>query len=137
MRSGKAGGGGWAAVSVVVATVLARRFSTLRNEGNLNNEIGLPLTLLRLGPEHEAAVLEMGMYVGGEIADLARMARPSIGVVTAEQSPEFVAAAEDGLVPTLESLGHEVAVNVTLPCPEGDNDCGSHVRQLRLWAPRA
>lgn len=47
----------------------------------------------------------------------------TIGVVTAEQSPEFVAAAEDGLVPTLEGLGHEVAVNVTLPCPEGDADC--------------
>ena len=46
----------------------SRRCST---EGNQNNEIGLPLTVLRLGPEHEAAVLEMGMYVGGEIADLA------------------------------------------------------------------
>jgi UDP-N-acetylmuramoyl-tripeptide--D-alanyl-D-alanine ligase len=69
-----------------VATVLAARFRTLRNEGNLNNEIGLPLTLLRLGPEHEAAVLEMGMYVGGEIADLARMAQPLIGVVTAVQA---------------------------------------------------
>ncbi|MBF6606187.1 MAG: UDP-N-acetylmuramoyl-tripeptide--D-alanyl-D-alanine ligase [Chloroflexi bacterium] len=66
-----------------IATVLDRRFSTLRSEGNRNNEIGLPLTLLDLGPEHEAAVLEMGMYVGGEIADLAAMARPSIGVVTA------------------------------------------------------
>jgi UDP-N-acetylmuramoyl-tripeptide--D-alanyl-D-alanine ligase len=65
------------------ATVLARRFVTLRSEGNRNNEIGLPLTLLDLGPEHEAAVLEMGMYVGGEIADLAAMARPRIGVVTA------------------------------------------------------
>ena len=52
--------------------VLAGRFRTLRNEGNENNEIGLPLTLLRLGPEHEVAVLEMGMYVGGEIAELAR-----------------------------------------------------------------
>ena len=68
-----------------VAAVLATRFRTLRNEGNLNNEIGLPLTLMRLRPEHEAAVLEMGMYYGGEIADLARMARPSIGVVTAVQ----------------------------------------------------
>ncbi len=69
-----------------VAAVLGQRFRTLQSEGNQNNEIGLPLTVLRLGPEHEAAVLEMGMYVGGEIADLARIARPSIGVVTAVQA---------------------------------------------------
>ena len=66
-----------------IAAVLGRRFTTLRNEGNQNNEIGLPLTLLRLGPEHEAAVLEMGMYAGGEIAQLAAIAQPRIGVVTA------------------------------------------------------
>jgi UDP-N-acetylmuramoyl-tripeptide--D-alanyl-D-alanine ligase len=68
-----------------VATVLAERFRTLRSEGNQNNEIGLPLTVLRLGPEHEVAVLEMGMYTGGEIRELARIGRPSIGVVTAVQ----------------------------------------------------
>ena len=66
-----------------VAAVLSQRFETLKSQGNANNEVGLPLTLLRLGPEHEAAVLEMGMYVGGEIAQLAAMARPRIGVVTA------------------------------------------------------
>ena len=53
------------------------RAGMLRNDGNENNEIGLPLTLLRLGPEHEAAVLEMGMYVPGDIAVLARVARPA------------------------------------------------------------
>jgi UDP-N-acetylmuramoyl-tripeptide--D-alanyl-D-alanine ligase len=68
-----------------IAAVLSTRFETLKNEGNQNNEIGLPLTVLRMGPEHEAAVLEMGMYVGGEIADLARIGRPRIGVVTAVQ----------------------------------------------------
>ena len=68
-----------------IATVLATRFNTLKNEGNQNNEIGLPLTVLRITLEHEAAVLEMGMYVGGEIADLARIGRPRIGVVTAVQ----------------------------------------------------
>ena len=69
-----------------IAAVLGAARRTLKTEGNQNNEIGLPLTLLRLGPEHEAAVLEMGMYVGGEIADLAAIARPSIGVVTAVQA---------------------------------------------------
>lgn len=62
--------------------VLGRRFRTLKSEGNLNNEIGLPLTLLRLRPEHERAVLEMGTYGPGEIALLADLARPSVGVVT-------------------------------------------------------
>jgi UDP-N-acetylmuramoyl-tripeptide--D-alanyl-D-alanine ligase len=65
------------------AAVLAERYVTLKSEGNANNEIGLPLTVLRMGPEHEAAVLEMGMYLGGEIAQLTAIARPRIGVVTA------------------------------------------------------
>ena len=69
-----------------VATVLSAAIPTLKNEGNLNNEVGLPLTVLRLRSEHRAAVLEMGMYVGGEIADLARIGRPEIGVVTAVQA---------------------------------------------------
>jgi UDP-N-acetylmuramoyl-tripeptide--D-alanyl-D-alanine ligase len=66
-----------------IAAVLGASFRTLRSEGNQNNEIGLPLTLLRLGRDHRAVVLEMGMYAGGEIADLARLAKPKIGVVTA------------------------------------------------------
>ncbi len=69
-----------------IAAVLATRYVTLRNEGNLNNEIGLPLTVLRLRSTHRAAVLEMGMYVGGEIAELAAIGRPRIGVVTAVQA---------------------------------------------------
>jgi len=66
----------------LVAAVLARRYSTLKSWGNYNNEIGLPLTLLHLGPEHERVVLEMGMYALGEIAQLADIALPVIGVVT-------------------------------------------------------
>ena len=66
----------------IVANVLAQRYNTLRSEGNLNNEIGLPLTLLRLTPEHERVVLEMGMYALGEITRLCELARPRIGVVT-------------------------------------------------------
>jgi UDP-N-acetylmuramoyl-tripeptide--D-alanyl-D-alanine ligase len=65
-----------------IASVLGMHFTTLRNQGNLNNEIGLPLTLLGLEREHERTVLEMGMYDLGEIARLCEIARPAIGVVT-------------------------------------------------------
>lgn len=68
-----------------VAAVLATRMTTLRTAGNENNEIGVPLTVMRLGPEHQALVLEMGMYVEGEIADLVRVGQPRIGVVTTIQ----------------------------------------------------
>ena len=66
-----------------IAGVLAANGRTIRTEGNENNEIGVPLAVLRLGPEVVNFVVEMGMYRGGEIAALARIARPEIGVVTA------------------------------------------------------
>jgi UDP-N-acetylmuramoyl-tripeptide--D-alanyl-D-alanine ligase len=66
----------------LVASVLGRRFVTLKSEASYNNEIGLPVTLLHLTSAHERAVLEMGMYDVGEIADLARMGQPHVGVVT-------------------------------------------------------
>ncbi len=66
----------------LVAAVLARRYNTLRSRGSYNNEIGLPLTLLQLTRAHERVVLEMGMYDVGEIALLADIARPHVGVVT-------------------------------------------------------
>ena len=65
-----------------IAAVLAQRYTTLKSPGNYNNEIGLPLTLMALEPEHQRAVLEMGMYALGEIAALCRLARPQVGVVT-------------------------------------------------------
>ena len=66
----------------LVAEVLENHFRTLKNPGNLNNEIGLPLTLLSLGSDHEVAVLELGFYVPGEIAFLCDLALPQIGVLT-------------------------------------------------------
>ncbi len=65
-----------------IASVLGGKFNLIKTEGNLNNEIGLPLMLLRLRHNHEAAVLEMGMSGFGEIAALTRMAGPSVGVIT-------------------------------------------------------
>lgn len=65
-----------------VAEVLGLRYRTLKSPGNLNNEIGLPLTLLRLGSGYERAVLEMGFYVPGEIQFLCDIAQPQVGVVS-------------------------------------------------------
>jgi UDP-N-acetylmuramoyl-tripeptide--D-alanyl-D-alanine ligase len=62
--------------------VLSRCYKTLKNPGNLNNEIGLPLTLLRLHRQHQKVILEMGMYDIGEIAGLCAIARPQVGVIT-------------------------------------------------------
>lgn len=66
----------------LTASVLSSRYKVLKTQGNLNNHLGLPLMLLRLRKEHEAAVLELGMSGLGEIAFLARLSRPSIGIIT-------------------------------------------------------
>jgi len=66
----------------MTTAVVRRRFSALSSHGNFNNQIGLPLTLLNLSPEHRWAVLEMGANHPGEIAYLAGICRPDIGVIT-------------------------------------------------------
>jgi UDP-N-acetylmuramoyl-tripeptide--D-alanyl-D-alanine ligase len=93
----------------LTAEVLERRYRTLRNPGNLNNEIGLPLSMLRLTETHQRAVFEMGFYVPGEIALLCRLARPAVGVVT-NVSPVHleragsIQAIVDGKAELVESL---------------------------------
>jgi UDP-N-acetylmuramoyl-tripeptide--D-alanyl-D-alanine ligase len=65
-----------------IAHVLSSRFHMLKSEGNFNNHFGLPLMLLKLEPEHDAAVVELGMSHAGEITALAQIAQPETGVVT-------------------------------------------------------
>ena len=64
------------------AAALGARYRVLRTAASFNNEIGVPLTFLRLEPTHEVAVIELGFYVPGEIADLCRLVRPRIGIIT-------------------------------------------------------
>ena len=66
----------------MIACVLESQFCTLKTQGNLNNEIGLPKTLMQLEEQHTAAVIEMGMSHFGEISRLSRTAEPSMGVIT-------------------------------------------------------
>lgn len=66
----------------LVADVMSTRFRTVKNQGNLNNEIGLPLTLLRLSRGTECAITEMGFYKKGEIKQLCDMALPQVGILT-------------------------------------------------------
>ncbi len=79
---GVTGSVGKSSTKEAIAAVLGQRYRVLKSEGNYNNEIGLPLTLLQLEHGHERAVLEMGMYALGEIARLVEISEPSVGVVT-------------------------------------------------------
>ncbi len=66
----------------LLGTVLGKKLLVLKSEKSYNNEIGLPLTLLYLGPQHQVVILEMGTYGPGEIAHLVEIARPRMGIVT-------------------------------------------------------
>jgi UDP-N-acetylmuramoyl-tripeptide--D-alanyl-D-alanine ligase len=97
----------------MVAEVLSQRYRTLKSPGNLNNEIGLPLSILKLSSGYQRAVLEMGFYVPGEIAFLCDLALPQVGVVTnigtvhAERagSQEAIAQGKSELVQALPEDG--------------------------------
>jgi UDP-N-acetylmuramoyl-tripeptide--D-alanyl-D-alanine ligase len=103
----------------ILAALLGAKFGILKSEGNLNNEYGLPLTLLRLEPEHEAAVVELGMSHRGELRRLAEIAEPEVGVVTrvAPVHLEFfgsvdeIALAKRELIEGLAGLGPVAVLN--------------------------
>lgn len=99
----------------VISRVLERRYRLLHSQGSYNNEIGLPLTLLQLTSEHEYVVLEMGMYVRGDIRALAQIARPQMGVLT---NIEPVHAERAGSIENI-ALGKRELVEALPPAPEG------------------
>lgn len=76
------GSNGKTTVKEITTSILKQRHNVLATKGNLNNDIGVPLTLLRLGPEHDAAVIEMGANHPKEIEYLTHIAQPSVAVIT-------------------------------------------------------
>jgi len=79
---GITGSNGKTTTKEMIASILKQKGPVLKNEGNLNNHIGVPLTLMKLNERHRAAVVEMGMSAAGEIALLARLVNPTVGVIT-------------------------------------------------------
>ncbi len=94
---GVTGSAGKTTTKEAIAHVLGSRFHVLKSEANFNNHFGLPLMLLKLEPEHDVAVIEMGMSHAGEICALAKIAQPEVGVVTnvAPVHLEFFASLAD------------------------------------------
>jgi UDP-N-acetylmuramoyl-tripeptide--D-alanyl-D-alanine ligase len=79
---GIAGSNGKTTVKEMTAAILAQGGPCLATRGNLNNHIGVPLTLLRLDDDHQSAVIEIGANRAGEVADLVAIARPTVGLIT-------------------------------------------------------
>lgn len=79
---GITGSNGKTTTKDMIASVLQERYRTLKSEGNLNNTIGLPLTVFKLSKLHEALVLEMGISIPGEMSRLVDIAKPNISVIT-------------------------------------------------------
>ena len=130
-----AGSVGKTTTKEILAALLGARFGVLKTQGNLNNEYGLPLTLLKIDEEHGAAVVELGMSHRGELARLAQIASPDVGVVTrvavehleffvgrgdraggARADREFGVAERDGCVERGRRAGHEVCGSRARTC---------------------
>lgn len=99
----------------LTAEVLGQRYRTIKNPGNLNNEIGLPVSILKITEGHERAVLEMGFYIPGEIALLCEIAQPQVGVITNVSQVHLERAG------TMEAIvqGKGELVESLPPAPEG------------------
>lgn len=117
------GSAGKTTTKEMIAAVLATRHHVVKSEGNLNNHLGLPLSLLRLDDAHDVGVFELAMSHAGEIAELARWAKPDVGVVTCVApvhleyfaSVTAIAAAKYELIQALDSAVGVAVLNADDP----------------------
>ncbi|MEG1848656.1 MAG: UDP-N-acetylmuramoyl-tripeptide--D-alanyl-D-alanine ligase [Lachnospiraceae bacterium] len=105
-----------------IAGVLARRYHVLKTQGNYNNEVGVPLTILQIREEHEVAVLEMGINHFGEMHRLSKMVRPDICVMTniGQCHLEFLGSRE-GILSAKSEIFDYMRDTGTV-CVNGDDD---------------
>lgn len=116
------GSSGKTSVKEIIATILREEGPVLATQGNLNNELGVPLTLLEIGREHRFAVIEMGAAGVGDIAYSMKLAKPSVSVLTNAGtahvgrfgSPENVARAKSEIYSGLDADGQAV-INLDSP----------------------
>lgn len=114
----------------MTAALLTSRGAVLKTEGNLNNQFGLPLTLLRLRPEHTAVVLEMGMSAPGEIRALSRLAAPDVAVITR------VAPVHLEFFPSVEAIARAKAEILEGLAPSGTAVLNGDDPRVRELEPR-
>lgn len=118
-----------------IAGVLSEKYHVLKTEGNFNNEIGVPLTLLRIRREHELAVVEMGISEFGEMHRLSKMARPDVCVITnIGQSHLNNLKDRDGILQAKSEIFDFMAENGEI-CLNGEDDKLSGLGEIKGHKP--
>lgn len=118
-----------------IAGVLSQRFKVLKTEGNFNNEVGVPLTLLQIGKEHEAAVVEMGISDFGEMHRLSEMVRPTVCVITnIGQCHLENLKSREGILKAKTEIFDFMAQDAEI-CLNGEDDMLRTIRQVRGSRP--
>lgn len=132
---GITGSSGKTSTKELVASVLAEKYHVLKTMGNLNNEIGVPLTLLSIRPEHEVAVVEMGISDFGEMRRLSKMARPNICVITnIGQSHLKDLKTQDGILAAKSEIFDYMAEDGEI-CLNGEDDKLGTISEIKGHKP--
>jgi UDP-N-acetylmuramoyl-tripeptide--D-alanyl-D-alanine ligase len=118
-----------------ISSVLAQKYNVLKTEGNFNNEVGMPLTILKIRDEHEAAVLEMGISHFGEMHRMSEIAKPDICVITnIGQCHLENLGSRQGILKAKSEIFDFMDENGSV-CLNGDDDMLSALKEVRVRKP--